>query len=82
MKRLKKRGLAIVFISHVLEEVKEIADRFTVLRDGKTTGSGAVARTPISDLVRLMVGRQIDEFFPRSHRVPGDPPSRSVGPIG
>ena len=73
MKRLKKRGLAIVFISHALEEVKEIADRFTVLRDGKTTGSGAVARTPISDLVHLMVGRQIDEFFPRSHRVPGDP---------
>ena len=82
MKRLKKRGLAIVFISHVLEEVKEIADRFTVLRDGKTTGSGAVARTPISDLVHLMVGRQIDEFFPAIPSRAGRSPSRSVGPIG
>lgn len=73
MRRLKKRGMAIVFISHVLEEVKEIADRFTVLRDGKTAGNGDVARTPISDIVHLMVGREIDDFFPRSHRALGDP---------
>ena len=72
MQRLKKRGLAIVFISHVLEEVKESADRFTVLRDGKTAGSGDVAHTSVSDIVHLMVGRAIDDFFPRSHRAPGD----------
>jgi len=73
MQRLKARNLAIVYISHFLEEIKEIADQFTVLRDGKKAGSGSVAQTPISDIVHLMVGRQIDDFFPRSKRTPGEP---------
>ena len=73
MQRLKARNLAIVYISHFLEEIKEIADQFTVLRDGKKAGSGLVAQTPISDIVHLMVGRQIDDFFPRSKRTQGEP---------
>ncbi len=73
MQRLKARNLAIVYISHFLEEIKEVADQFTVLRDGKKAGSGLVAQTPISDIVHLMVGRQIDDFFPRSKRTPGEP---------
>lgn len=73
MQRLKARNLAIVYISHFLEEIKEVADQFTVLRDGKKAGSGSVAQTPISDIVHLMVGRQIDDFFPRSNRTPGEP---------
>ena len=73
MQRLKARNLAIVYISHFLEEIAEIADQFTVLRDGKKAGSGPVAQTPISDIVHLMVGRQIDDFFPRSNRTPGEP---------
>ena len=73
MQRLKARNLAIVYISHFLEEIVEIADQFTVLRDGKKAGSGPVAQTPISDIVHLMVGRQIHDFFPRSNRTPGEP---------
>ena len=73
MQRLKARNLAIVYISHFLEEIKEIADQFTVLRDGKKAGSGLVASTPIPDIVHLMVGRQIDDFFPRSNRTPSEP---------
>ena len=73
MQRLKARNLAIVYISHFLEEIKEIADQFTVLRDGKSAGSGLVAHTPIPDIVHLMVGRQINDFFPRSNRTPGEP---------
>ena len=73
IQRLKDRNLAIVYISHFLEEIKEIADQFTVLRDGKSAGSGLVAHTPIPDIVHLMVGRQIDDFFPRSNRTPGEP---------
>ena len=73
MQRLKARNLAIVYISHFLEEIKEIADKFTVLRDGKKAGSGLVAQTPISDIVHLMVGRQINDFFPRSNRTSGEP---------
>ncbi len=73
IQRLKDRNLAIVYISHFLEEIKEIANQFTVLRDGKNAGSGLVAHTPIPDIVHLMVGRQIDDFFPRSNRTPGEP---------
>ena len=73
IQRLKARNLAIVYISHFLEEIKEIADQFTVLRDGKKAGSGLVAPTPIPDIVHFMVGRQIDDFFPRSNRTPGEP---------
>ncbi len=73
IQRLKARNLAIVYISHFLEEIKEIADQFTVLRDGKSAGSGLVAPTPIPDIVHLMVGRQIDDLFPRSNRTPGEP---------
>ena len=73
MQKLKKRGLTIVYISHFLEEIKQIADRFTVLRDGKSVGNGSVANTEIPEIVHLMVGRQIDDFFPRSNRTQGDP---------
>lgn len=71
--RLRARGLAIVYISHFLEEIRRIADRFTVLRDGRSVGSGQTAGTSIFDIVRLMVGTDIEEFFPRSVHVPGEP---------
>ena len=73
MKRLKDRGIAIVYISHFLEEIKQIADQFTVLRDGCTVGNGSVANTPISDIVHMMVGRQVSDLFPKSQHTPGDP---------
>ena len=69
---LKARGLSILYISHVLEEVQAIADRFTVLRDGRTVGSGPVRGTPASDIVRMMAGRRMDELFPRSAHAPGE----------
>ena len=46
MRRLRESGIAIVYISHFLEEVQRIADRFTVLRDGRTVDSGEMAGTP------------------------------------
>ena len=69
--RLKQKGLAIVYISHFLEEVQEVSDRFTVLRDGQSVGSGSTATTPSHEIVAQMVGRQVDELYPRSARVPG-----------
>ena len=71
--RLKEQGIAIVYISHFLEEVKEVADRFTVLRDGRIAGAGAMAGTTIDSVVNMMVGRQIDELYVRSQRTPGEP---------
>ena len=73
IRRLRGQDLAIVYISHFLEEVKQIADRFTVLRDGKTVGQGALAETSIDEIVTLMIGRKIDQLYPRSSRRPGEP---------
>jgi ribose transport system ATP-binding protein len=70
--RMKTRGLAIVYISHFIEEVKEIADRFVVLRDGRNAGSGVIAETPARDIVSLMVGRGVDDLYPRGARTRGD----------
>jgi len=69
---LKADGHAIVYISHFLEEVKQVADRFTVLRDGAVAGYGAMADVTVDALVALMVGREIRQLYPRTPRTPGD----------
>ena len=56
VRALSRHGVAIIFISHRLDEVLEICDRFTVLRNGKTTGTGAIADTSRDALIRLMTG--------------------------
>jgi ribose transport system ATP-binding protein len=71
VRRLKADGHSIVYISHVLEEVQEIADRFTVLRDGLSVGQGVAAGADVNDIIAMMVGRQVDELYPRSLRSPG-----------
>jgi ribose transport system ATP-binding protein len=70
--RLKARGLAIIYISHFLEEVREISDRFTVLRDGRSVGSGTTATTPTSQIISMMVGRDVEDLYPRSPRKAGE----------
>ncbi len=64
---LKAQGISVVYISHRLKEVSEIADRVTVLRDGRNAGE--LARDQISHdaMVRLMVGRELKQFFQRGH---------------
>jgi ribose transport system ATP-binding protein len=69
---LKRTGHAIVYISHFLEEVREVADRVVVLRDGRNVGGGRAADLAASDIVTLMVGRSVDALYPRSPRAPGD----------
>ncbi len=70
--KLKKQGHAIVYISHFIEEVKEVSDRFTVLRDGQMVGSGKTASSTIDEIVAMMVGRKINQLYPRSMRVSGE----------
>lgn len=72
VRRLQARGLAIVFISHRLREIYEIADRITVLKDGARTAVTTPAETARGRLVGLMVGRDVDEYFPDR----GDPALR------
>jgi ribose transport system ATP-binding protein len=68
IRRLSARGIAIIYISHFLEEVRRIADRYTVLRDGRDVSSGAIADTTTDELITKMVGRATTGFFPpRTH---------------
>jgi D-xylose transport system ATP-binding protein len=65
LRDLRQRGIACVYISHKLDEVFSLADRITVLRDGATIWTKAVAETDKADVIRAMVGREITELFPR-----------------
>src|SRR6187455_2222262 len=72
LRRLKAQGHAIVYISHFIEEVKTITDRFEVLRDGRNAGGGATADTANDAIVARMVGTAPDRMFPRSARTRQD----------
>ena len=72
VRELAKRGIAILYVSHFLEEVERLAARYTVLRDGAFVATGEIGKTTRSELVELMAGREVKELFPRSARVPGD----------
>ena len=71
--RLKSQGRSIVYISHFIEEVMRITDRFVVLRDGRNAGSGRTADATHDAIVRMMVGASGSAVFPRSRRHRGDP---------
>jgi inositol transport system ATP-binding protein len=74
IRNLKERGVSVVYVTHRLQEVKQICDSFTVLRDGRFVSRGAVSDADVADLVRLMVGRDV-EFVRRSRLAP---PGRTV----
>lgn len=63
---LKKQGKAILFISHKFDEVYEIAEDYAVFRDGRMVGAGVLKSTPQDEIVRLMVGRDVHDVFPKS----------------
>ncbi len=63
---LKAEGISVIFVTHRLEEVLEICDSYTVLRDGRFVGTGKVADTTIDGIIRMMVGREVNALF--SHR--------------
>ena len=67
--QLKRDGHAIVYISHFIEEVKDVADRIVVLRDGRVAGHVPAAADG-SEIVTLMVGRSVEDLYPRSPRTP------------
>jgi ribose transport system ATP-binding protein len=71
--RLKRQGLAIVYISHFIEEVTQVSDRCVVLRDGRNAGEGATAQLGGDRIVRMMVGRTLEDLYPRSARAIGEP---------
>jgi ribose transport system ATP-binding protein len=68
IRSLKGRGISIIYISHFLEEVQQISDRFAVLRDGESVGEGITAGASLHDIIAMMVGREVNELYPRSER--------------
>ena len=77
--RLKRRGIGIVFVSHALDDVREVCEDVTVLRDGAVVGAGATATMPTTRIISQMVGRSIDTVFPERHVVPGPVVLRVAG---
>jgi ribose transport system ATP-binding protein len=72
VRRLAAQGYAVIYISHFIEEVKEVSDRYTVLRDGKAVASGETAAATAEEIVGMMIGRNIDQMYPRRSRQPGE----------
>jgi rhamnose transport system ATP-binding protein len=70
IEKLKAQGKAILFISHKFDEIFRISDRYTVFRDGQFVGAGITAEVTEAQLVKLMVGRSVDQIFPaRAHKI-------------
>jgi len=69
---LRSQGLAIIYISHFLDEIERITDRLTVLRDGNNIGTLPTKEIDADGIVSMMVGREIADVYPRSHRVPAE----------
>src|SRR5262249_44782255 len=69
--QLKRQRIAIVYISHFIEEVKQVSDRFVVLRDGRNAGDGITADAHSEDIVERMVGRSVTDLYPRGARARG-----------
>lgn len=73
IERMSQRGVSVIYISHFLEECQRVASRFTVLRDGRSVGSGAMAGASLDEIIQLMVGRTVDEIYPHTSRAIGEP---------
>ncbi len=84
VEQLQERGISIVFVSHRLEETRRIADRVTVLRDGKNAGGGMVAEMTDQEIISRMVGRVIDTLYPKTETHPAETvlSVRSLGRTG
>jgi rhamnose transport system ATP-binding protein len=70
---LRRQGTGLIYISHRLDELPRLADRVTVLRDGRTVGTYAMAEVPEARLIQLMVGRDVETVFPKRDVPIGDP---------
>ena len=79
MKRLKSRGVSIIFISHFLDQVFEICDRIKVLRDGRNAGSFDAAANTHHEVLTAMLGRELSDLFPSPAAKPGEEAFRATG---
>ena len=71
--RLKQRGVSVIYISHFLEECERVCERYTVLRDGMNVAGGEMASANVREMIHHMVGREVDELYPRTPHEIGGP---------
>ncbi len=76
VRKLSSEGISVIYISHFLEEVRQIADRFTVLRDGRSVATGEISTTTDDELISKMVGRAHQNLFPV--RAPAEAPRETI----
>lgn len=69
---LRSHGIAIIYISHKMNEIMRIADNVSIMRDGKMIGSWATGELTIDSIISKMVGRELTEYYPKKHNTPGD----------
>jgi len=72
IRSLRERGVSMVYISHKLDEIFEVCDTATVIRDGKVIDSSHVAETSRDEIIQMMVGRKIDQLFPKEDAPTGE----------
>ena len=72
MRSLKAKGVSIVYISHRMEEIFELCDRITILRDGQYIGTRNIPETDMTEVVKMMIGREIGDRYPERDVTPGD----------
>lgn len=73
IRRLKKQGVSVIYISHKMNEIFEICDEVTVMRDGKYVGTKNISELDIDGLIRMMVGRELTRMFPKAEAKIGEP---------
>jgi ribose transport system ATP-binding protein len=73
LKVLKENGISIIYISHRINEVLEIADRITVFRDGKYIGTLKSEKSNLDKIIMMMIGRKLDDLFIKKEKIHGDP---------
>ena len=79
VKNLGRRGVSVIYISHRLEEIFEVADAITVLKDGRTVGTVSPREIDVDGLINLMVGRRVETMFPPARQTFGEPALRVEG---
>lgn len=72
IQKLKSQGIGIIYISHRLEEIKRIGDRIVVMRDGTYVGERDVADVDVDEVIRMMVGREVTQYYPKSEHHAGE----------
>ncbi len=78
LNKLKEKGIAIIYISHHMEEIFQISDAITVLKDGEVTGTMKAAETTTDQVVKLMIGRELKDFYPPRNVTIGEQPILEV----